>query len=264
MLLVLILLKSFYVWYHKLSKKIVIMMSKMSEKIPELFVFTKKTVFMQRIADLVRTDHVNYASGEIPLRKLDSLYKKFAKFYNCHFGKLEASRYRKKGYASARFLAYLPEDSDKAHWILLVSYGDFEFAELGKLEKWRDALKDRINLTGYELVRITKPTEPKPVWTWRYIKSREQELRDAIVSAIRHRQELALSQLINTVWRSPGFAGVRDQVKKMGNLIKEEWKRSRTATEQMPEIPQRIGYVQRLPDKGKYIKAILKERNAGE
>ena len=236
----------------------------MSEKIPELFVFTKKTVFMQRIADLVRTDHVNYVAGEIPLEKLDALHKKFAKFYNCHLNKLEASRYRKKGYASARFLAYLPDNADKAHWVLLVSHGDFEFAELGKLEKWRNALKDRIELTGYELVRLTKPTEPKPVWTWRYIRSREQELRDAIVSAIRHRQDLEIKRLINSEWRSPGFAGVREQVKKMADLIREEWKRSRGKTEPLPEIPQRIGYVQRLPDKGKYIKAILKERNAGE
>jgi hypothetical protein len=235
----------------------------MSEKIPELFVFAKKTVFMQRIADLVRTDHVNYVAGEIPLQKLDALYKKFAKFYNCHLNKLEASRYRKKGYSSARFLAYLPENADKAHWVLLVSHGAFEFAELGKLEKWRDALKDRIEVTGYELVRLTKETEPKPVWTWRYTKTREAEIRDAIVSDIRHRQDIALSQLINTVWRSPGFAGVRDQVKKMGNLIREEWKRSRSKTEPLPEIPQRIGYVQRLPDKGKYIKTLLKERNAG-
>jgi hypothetical protein len=89
-------------------------------------------------------------------------------------------------------------------------------------------------------------------------------LRDAIVSAIRHRQDLEIKRLINSEWRSPGFAGVREQVKKMADLIREEWKRSRGKTEPLPEIPQRIGYVQRLPDKGKYIKAILKERNAGE
>jgi hypothetical protein len=47
-------------------------------------------------------------------------------------------------------------------------------------------------------------------------------------------------------------------------LIREEWKRSRAKTEPLPEIPQRIGYVHRLPDKGKYIKTLLKERNAGE
>jgi hypothetical protein len=57
---------------------------------------------------------------------------------------------------------------------------------------------------------------------------------------------------------------VREQVKKMGSLIKEEWKRSRSKTEPLPEIPQRIGYVQRLPNKGKYLKALLKEHSAGE
>ena len=231
------------------------------EKTPELFVFTKKTVYMQRISDVVRTDHGRYVSGQIQIEKLDNLYGKFCKFYNCHFDKLQASRYRKKGYASARFLAYSPEgDEGLVHWILLVSHGHFEFPELGKLEKWRDALKDKIEVTGYELVRLTKPTESKPVWTWRYIKNREQELRDAIVSAIRHRQELALSQLINSVWRSPGFAGVREQVKKMADLIREEWKRSRGKTEPLPEIPQRIGYVQRLPNKGKFLKTLLRDR----
>lgn len=237
-------------------------MSKMSEKIPELFVFDRKAVMMQRIADNVRSGHFFYVQGECSIHKLDSLYKKFAKFYNCHYDKLKASRYRKKGFASARFFAYVPENSDKAHWLLARTKGDFEVPEVAKLEKWRDALKDRINLTGYELVRITKEHEPKPVWTWRYTKTRESEIRDAIVSAIRHKQELSLNQLINTVWRSPGFAGVRDQVKKMGNLIKEEWKRSRSATEKMPEIPKVIGYIRRIKNEGRgeFLRQMLKKK----
>ena len=236
----------------------------MSKDFPELFLLTKKTVYMQRIADLVRTGHYSYTCGEIHLSKAQSLYEKFSKFYGCHLNKLTASRLRSTGRCTSRFLAYLPDDSDKIHWILLVTKGDFEYPEIGKLEKWQNAIRDRVTLTGYELVRLTKPTEPKPVWTWRYTKTREQELRDAIVSAIRHRQDTSLKQLIFTIWRSPGFAGVRDQVKKMGVLIKEEWKRTRSHSEPLPEIPQRIGYVQRLPDKGKFAKALLKERNAGE
>ena len=213
------------------------------------FILTKKTVFMQRIADLVRNGHNLYVQGTIPLEKAGFLAAKFEQRFQVERNKLEASRARKRGEHSARLLFWLAEESEQVHWILLFCPGSV----IDETEKWRYALSDRIQLTGYELVRLTKEGADHPVWTWRYTRTRHDELREAVVQAIRRKRDDELRQLIHTLWRSPGFAGIRAQVKKFGDVIRAEWKRTRSNSETMPEIPARLGYVRRLPDVGKRL-----------
>jgi hypothetical protein len=211
------------------------------------FILAKKTAFMQRIADLVRNGHNLYVQGVIPIEKAGFLAAKFEQRFQVERNKLEASRARKRGEHSARLLFWLPEESEQVHWILLYCPGSV----IDESEKWRNALSDRIHLTGYELVRLTKSGADHPVWTWRYTRTRYEELREAVVQSIRRRRDDELRQLIYTLWRSPGFAGIRTQVKKIGAVIRSEWRRTRGKGEQMPEIPAHLGYVRRLPDVGK-------------
>jgi hypothetical protein len=213
------------------------------------FIFAKKTAFMQRIADLVRNGHNLYVQGVIPIEKAGFLAAKFESRFQVERNKLEASRARKRGEHSARLLFWLPEESEQVNWILLYCPGQV----IDTTEKWRNALSDRIHLTGYELVRLTKSCADHPVWTWRYTRTRYEELREAVVQAIRRRRDDELRQLIHTLWRSPGFAGIRAQVKKFRDVIRAEWKRTRRSNETMPEIPARLGYVRRLPDVGKRL-----------
>lgn len=215
----------------------------------DFFVFTKKTAFMQRIADLVRSGHKRYNMGTISIEKAAHLANKLSQMYEPNLPRLIASRRREKGEATSRLLWWYDENRPEIlTWVLLVTDGKLMFDG----EKWKDPLepKQRIHLTGYELVRITKPTEPKPVWTWRYDKKRLQDLRHEFVTAIRTRHDHDLERLIRMLWASPGFAGIREQVKAVGVLVKTEWKRVRTESETMPEIPKHLGYVQRLADKG--------------
>lgn len=215
------------------------------------FVFTKKTAFMQRLADLVRSGHCRYVSGTIPLGKVGHLATKFDRLYQPNLPRLQAHRRRAKGEATARLLFWYDENKpEQLTWILMATAGQLVAGD--NLEKWADPTnpKSRIHLTGYELVRITKAEEPKPVWTWRYDKQRLADLRNEIVGAIRLKHDHQLESLIATLWRSPGFSGIRDQVKGCGQLIRSEWKRCRSKADPMPDIPTRLGYVQRLADKG--------------
>lgn len=212
------------------------------------FVLTKKTTLMQRLADLVRTGHTMYVEGQIPAEKAHFFAAKLDALYLVGQNKLQASRHRKIGNASFRLLMLATEGNAQVHWFLLKTDGKAP-AEAAR-EKWRNALEDRINLTGYELVRQTKPGLAKPAYTWRYTRDRAQELREAILHAIRAKRDDELRQLIHSIYKTPGFSGARDQVKKMADLIKDEWKRSRRKDEPMPEIPVRLGYVRRLPDVG--------------
>jgi hypothetical protein len=225
-----------------------------------IFVFTKKTAFMQRIADLVRTGHTRFVQGEVSIERAQVLHDKFQRLYDINLSHLQASRRRKAGYATARMLFLAQEGQEKLLWVLLTTPGKFSIDGIEHLERWRDACKkgERIVVTSYELKRITKPQEPKPVWTWAYTAERERELREAIIGAIRRKSDQELAQLIHVAWRSPGFSGVRQQVKKFGQLIRAEWRRSRKESEPLPVIPGRIGYVQRLKDKGKPLSELLR------
>lgn len=219
------------------------------------FVFTKKAALMQRLGDLVRTGHVQYVEGSIDLAKAPFFAAKLDHLYRVGLTRLEASRRRKTGDAAFRLLM-LTEESDKPiRWWLLRTVGNMP--PEGHREKWRDALRDRIKMTGYELVRQPRPGKSVASWTWRYTKEREADLRDAIVRAVRTKRDDELRQLIHVIWRTPGFAAARAQVKKMGQLIVGEWKRNR-GDDPMPELPTRMGYVRRLPDVGVKLSTLSK------
>jgi len=260
--------------------------------LPDPFVFTQKTPYMQRVQDLVRSGHTRFVQGEIPISKAAFLADKFNRLYDCQLNKLESSRARKLGRATSRLLFLYTEGHERLLWILLVTDGKLAVEDSG--EKWRDPLTERITLTGYELVRTTKPVttlevdklkklrealtkpdiglaEKKKIeagihkadlarkkaftWTWRYTRQRHDDLREAVVDAIRRKRDDELRQLIHTIWRTPGFSGARAQAKKFRELITGEWQRSRGKDPQ-PEIPDRLGYVRRLPDVGKKLSAI--------
>ena len=218
------------------------------------FIFTKKSPLMQRLADLVRTGHTHYVEGLIPVEKAASLAGKLDYLYLVGQNKLQASRQRKTGAASFRLLMLATDGEDLIRWYLLRTEGTIPPA--GQREKWRNALTERISLTGYELIRQTRQGQSTPAYTWRYTKRRATDLRDALLRAIRTKRDDELRQIIHSIFRTPGFAAARDQVKKMVDLIKDEWKRSRKKDEPLPEIPARLGYIRRLPDVGLRISEI--------
>lgn len=216
-----------------------------SGNISDPFVFEKKTPLMQRIADLVRSGHTQYVIGTIPAGKAGFFAAKMEAAYRTNYSNLEACRARGQGEPSARLLFLHQAGNDSLTWVLLYHPGMAEDAS----QKWRDATDDKIALTGYELVRRTRPGSSKPAWTWRYTEARLDMLRNAIIQSIRTHQDVLLQQTIHSLSRSPGFAGVREQVQKLYSLVYQEWKRRRAKSEPVPEIP-RHGYTRRVEDKG--------------
>lgn len=232
-------------------------------KTADPFVFTKKTVLMQRISDAVRLGHTRYVVGVTTLEKTRALAEKFDRLYQPNLEKTAAHRSRKAGKATTR-LFFLNLGGEAVWWILLATEGDFAIGD--DREKWRDPIAkgSRVELTGYELVQVTKPGLKTPAWTWRYTRKQHDALREAVIQAIRTRHDADLKQLIQTIWRTPGFSGAREQAMKFKDLIEGEWKRSRGPAEALPEIPKRLGYVRRLKDVGKPASTLLREFNLAE
>lgn len=224
------------------------------------FVFAYKTPLMQRIADLVRSGHTEYVLGTIPVHKAGFFAAKMDRLLQTSRNKLEACRARKRGEGSARLLFLQQDNSAHLTWILLFHPGK-QPDQSG--QDWRDAHNDKIILTGYELVRRTRPSSTQPAWTWRYTASQYDLLRNGIISAIRAKRDLELQQVIHSLVRSPGHAGVRDQVKQLCALIRSEWKRRRAKSETLPLIPHH-GYTRRLKDKGcrlSELKSVARAQN---
>lgn len=219
------------------------------------WIFTKKTVFMQRVADKVRGGYNLYVQGSCTLEKAPHLFRKFSERYPLVVSKSTQDRRKTSNLNRYHWMAYFESDTQLVHWLLLLSPG----AAPDTTETWRCPSAQRIKLTGYELVRLTRIGSAKPAWSWRYTRERHDDLRNALVSAIRTRRDPELQKLMHSIWRSPGFSGIREQVKKMKLLIQNEWKRSRSSAELPPEIPKLIGYVRRLPDVGEPWSDLMKK-----
>lgn len=232
------------------------MKTKPADNWRDWFIFTKKTAAMQRISDLVRTGHRHYVVGAIPFEKAGYFAGKIDERYQAGMTHMQASRHRKAGFASFR-LIMLDVGEENLRWWLLRTDG--KMPPDAEREKWRDALQDRIVMpTHYELVRRPRPGTKTPAWTWRYSSEQYESMREQIVHAIRSRQDQKLRQIIHSIFRTPGFAAARDQVKQLVKLIKADWRRTRGG-EPLPEIPERLGYVRRLPDVGQKISQLKRE-----
>lgn len=225
------------------------------------YIFTKKTVYMQRIQDQIKAGCVHYIQGQIPLNKVRSLCEKFAVRYCLNKAPMADSRARKDGKNVARFLCYFDQKTKTAFWFLAY----FPGAEPCKNERWLDpfASSQRIKLTGYELVRQTKKEAKKPVLTWRYTMENYVKMHEQIVMSIRNKHGKILDQLIFSLSKTPGFSGSREQVKNLWSLVKKEWKRRRSASEKPPVIPPTLGYVRRLPDAGMVWSELIESERHG-
>jgi hypothetical protein len=215
---------------------------------------------MQRIADLVRLNHSRYVVGQISIDKAGFFAAKMDLNYGCFSDKVTNHRTRLKGLCTSRLLFLHMEGSTQLDWILMLTPGEWQTPHRGR-EKWLDPTESRITLTGYELVRHIRAGNSKPSWTWRYNARRHDDIRDAIVLSIRRHNTQELTKWIDTIWRSPAFAGVREQVKKFAALIRAEWTRSGVG--EMPDLPKGLGYIRRLPDKGKALSKLKKELEDG-
>jgi len=210
------------------------------------FVFKKKTPFMQRISDLVRSGHTQYVQGVISVEKAGFFSFKMEAQFQTNRSKVEAFRARKRGEGSARLLFLHHGDERFLTWILLYQPSN----QPNKFEtNWRDALEDKICLSGYELVRRTRLGAKKPAWTWRYTQGQYERIREGIIQSIRGKRDIALRQTIHSIARTPGFAGARDQVQNLFDLIKSEWRRRRAKSEPCPVLPKH-GYARRLENHG--------------
>lgn len=222
-------------------------------------VFDRKTVFMQRLADFVRLGYRHYVLGEVRPDRAWPLATKFSRLYEVHLHRNQRARARANGEGSAYALWWQPH-ADAIVFALLLTPGQHAARQL---EKLRDTAErdSRLTLGDYELVQRPREGKAAPAWTWRLTEVAYEGWRARVLEVVRGGNDFVVQQLVSDLTSTPGFAGVREQVKKLKSLFRAEWARRRGKQPPMPPLP-RQRFIQRLENRGERLSALCPARPA--
>ncbi len=222
-------------------------------------VFDRKNVFMQRLADFVRLGFAHYVVGEVRADRAWPLAMKFRRLYEVHLHRNQRARLRAHGEASAYCLWWQPY-AGTVVFALLLTKGPHAARQL---EKVRDAAEreGRLVLGDYELVQRPRPGQQRAAWTWRLTEVAYEGWRARVLQVVRGGNDFTVQQLVDDLMATPGFAGVREQVKKLKALFKSEWKRRRG--NQPAVVLPRQRFVQRLTNRGTLLSSLVAAQRDG-
>ncbi len=239
---------------------------------PGPLMLCSRATLMQRAGDWLRRGYRHVRTGEVTADRVQALVAKFTRLYGIQRSRNQRARDQLQGQACAALLLYshlneatagTVEAADlKVTWVLLVTNGDGVVHKLERLvDGWHSV--SALQLWDYELVRLPRRDSDHPAWTWRLTRQAYEDWRARVLQCCRHGspgQAVDVDQILSGL---VGFAGVREQVKKLRALLAAEHaRRFRIAC---PKGPHHR-YVRRLPSNGLtlrgFAKMISAERSA--
>lgn len=206
-------------------------------------VIVRRTSLMQAAGDRVRLGYRYFCTGTVSAERAIAWVRKACRYYAVDLDRNRRARAKLRGEGCAYLLLHEIEPG-RLLWVLLVTGGDHPAHRLERLSNALDPA-ERLQLFGYELVRVTKPGSHHPVYTWRITAASYDALRARAIATVRRGDDLSVRQLLASLYQSPGFRGVRSQVGRVAALLKSEWRRRR-GNESLPQLPKLLPYVQRL------------------
>jgi len=203
-----------------------------------------KTSVMQRIQLAASHGYGRYVSGECRNQRIIALATKFAQQYSVAANENQRRWAKQNGRANALLFLYPKRESTDWLWWLLVSAGS---GAVVKSERLRAVTGQRTRLswlTEFESVLHQRSDSPRPSVTWRMKRQNYDAWHARIRSAVRARKtDLPAKAALASLYRNPGFAGIRQQVFRLTQLFRKEWIRSRRAADAMPQT-RLLAYVQ--------------------
>lgn len=186
-------------------------------------VLTKKTLYLQRIQEAVAAGYSHYVLGTVSLERAPALVAKFRERYHVHLDKSTRHRRKTSGLGNARLVLYLADALD-VDFTLLVSPGEHAAYVLEKLS---DSTRAPLRYREYELVTLTLKGRHRPGLTWRLDTSTVFAWRERLRLATAHHDSKALYQSWFSLYRTPGFAGIRKQIGELVAFWRREWHKLR-------------------------------------
>lgn len=208
-----------------------------------------KTELMQRILDAIARGYHWYTFGQIPALKAARLSDKFGTLYGTCRNSNQRAYAKSRGKANARVLFSAQSRDHQFWWWLLVSEG---MGLVHTAESLRDARDKRSRIRigdDYELVRRTRSAAQGggTVWTWRMTRANYTRWRVSILRACRRGDGQELNRVLSSLYRVPGYSGVRVQVGRLVETCRQEWRRRHGSLAGF-SWPLKLGYVDRIKD----------------
>lgn len=184
-----------------------------------------KTDAMARILTLVSRAYTHWTAGQIDAKKLAAFTLKLTDRYQIDATTMQRYRAKQKGQANSE-LVLLQGADNRIHWWLLVTPGEGLVQQMETLADATDK-KTRLTMPGqdYELV-MTPRKGLRASWTWRMTQATEQAWGERFKTAIRHKNDQAIRQALDSLRRVPGFREARAQAFAIEAAAKGEWLRS--------------------------------------
>lgn len=184
-----------------------------------------KTDAMARILTLVSRAYTHWTAGQIDAKKLAAFTLKLTDRYHIDATTMQRYRAKQKGQANSELVLLQGEDN-RIHWWLLATPGEGLVQQMETLADATDK-KTRITMPGqdYELV-MTPRKGLRASWTWRMTQATEHAWGERFKTAIRHKNDQAIRQALDSLRRVPGFREARAQAFAIEAAAKGEWQRS--------------------------------------
>ncbi|MEJ5999732.1 hypothetical protein [Paucibacter soli] len=216
-------------------------------------VLTGKTIFLQRIQAAVTDGYRFYILGTVAPQKAPGLVMKFKELYGVHLDK--HARYRRKlaGHGNARLYLRLNENLE-IDFALLVAPG-LHLAH--ETERLADAGVKGMRYRELELVRVTLQGRSQPGLTWRLSADTVAMWRERLHLHTARYNVQELFRDWHSLYRVPGFGGVRRQVGDLVAYWRREWAQLRGQDPCPIAYPHNEPNFRRLPgvskrDDGRY------------
>jgi len=206
-------------------------------------------VLMQRILDGVVRGYCWHTSGTVPPHKAGRVGAKFAERYGVDRNSNQRAYARRRGRANARLFLLGQSGQTDLGWWLCVTEGTGCVHAVERLADAREK-RSRIRIADdYELVRRTRSRARGGgvVWTWRMTRECYALWRERIIAACRRRDSLQIGRTVSSLYRMPGFSGIREQVGTLAALARSEWRRRHGNLDGLL-LPHVLPCVERLPD----------------
>lgn len=205
-------------------------------------VFESKIATMASILHHVSHSYYYWTCGEVPANRALDLAAKFSRLYSVNRTENQRYRARARGQANAVLILYPIAGTRMLRWWLLATPGDGMVHERERLLDTRKTGQRLRWSDEYEVACVTKRGRDKPSWSWRMTKDNWDAWRERIRRASISSDDSRMRQAMWSLWRSPGFGGVRQQVGHLLHSAKQEWKR-RKKNRDFPKVPSVLPYV---------------------
>ena len=224
----------------------------------DYLIFTRRSIYMQRIADAVGDGYEYYVCGTVPVGKAAVLVDKFATGFELHQSWKQRYRARQKGKSITKLFCYW-HDREPATVQFILLHRPNRNSDLPKGERWRMATNrhTRIQSGGYELVRLpnertaTDSIQPLPRyrWSWRYNPQRINDFEADLKRAIVRKSEADYLTLFKRLSATLGFAGARQQAYGLLKQMESDWLKT-TGTKPPECFKGKLPTIKRMRNEG--------------